>query len=47
MPEITISNGKKTVVFQAMSHIGSEAFYTAIAHNLTEKKHAGFVYFYE
>ena len=47
MPEFTVSNGEKTIVFQAMSHIGSEKFYTTIQKNITEKKQEWFVYFFE
>jgi hypothetical protein len=38
MPEITISNGEKTVVFQAMSHIGTQDFYDTIKENIKKKK---------
>ena len=47
MPEYTLSNGEKTVIFQAMSHIWSEQFYTDIQKNITQAKQDDFVYFYE
>ncbi|MDD3144875.1 MAG: hypothetical protein PHV23_02070 [Candidatus Gracilibacteria bacterium] len=47
MPEYTISNGEKTVVFQAMVHIASKSFYDKIIENLTKFKQDGGVYFFE
>ncbi|MFK7780458.1 MAG: hypothetical protein QM490_04985 [Candidatus Gracilibacteria bacterium] len=47
MPEYTITNGTKTVKFQAMSHIGTKKFYDNIINNITEHKNNGGVYFYE
>ncbi|MDD2907950.1 MAG: hypothetical protein PHH98_04885 [Candidatus Gracilibacteria bacterium] len=47
MPEYTISNGEKTVKFQAMVHIGSESFYNQVKENLKKYKEEGGVYFFE
>ncbi len=47
MPEYTLSNGEKTIIFQTMSHIGSVWFYETVWNNLTLAKQKGFVYFYE
>ncbi|MDD3646129.1 MAG: hypothetical protein PHH06_01845 [Candidatus Gracilibacteria bacterium] len=47
MPEYTITNGDKTVIFQAMSHVGSEEFYQTIKENLIKAKQNGYVYFFE
>ncbi len=47
MPEYTISNGKKTVVFQAMSHIAKKEFYKNVQKNIIDFKTASWVYFYE
>lgn len=47
MPEYTLSNGEKTVKFQAMMHIGSEKFYETVIQNLTNFKQEGAVYFFE
>ena len=47
MPEITITNWDKVVVFQAMSHIGTQDFYNSVQENITRKKEEWFVYFFE
>lgn len=47
MPEYTISNWKKTVVFQAMSHIAKKDFYDQISKNIRDFKTSSGVYFYE
>lgn len=47
MPEYTISNWKKTVVFQAMSHIAKKDFYNQIRENIRIFKTSSGVYFYE
>ncbi|MCH2188295.1 hypothetical protein MK079_00500 [Candidatus Gracilibacteria bacterium] len=47
MPAYTLSNGEKTVLFQTMSHIGSESFYQNVVSNLTQAKQDNFVYFFE
>ena len=47
MWEITISNWEKTIVFQEMSHIWSQNFYTKVKNNLENYKKSGFVYFFE
>ena len=47
MPEITISNWDKIVVFQAMSHIGTQDFYDTIQENILRKKEGWYVYFFE
>lgn len=47
MPEYTISNWEKTVVFQAMVHIASQSFYDEIVDNLTKFKQDWWVYFFE
>lgn len=47
MPEITISNWEKTVVFQAMSHIWTKNFYNTIVENIKKYKKDGYVYFFE
>jgi hypothetical protein len=38
MPEFTITNGDKTIVFQSMSHIGTQKFYDTVGNNIKEKK---------
>jgi len=47
MPEYTLINWDKTVVFQGMSHIGSKDFYNTVAKNLLDFKKKWWVYFYE
>ncbi len=47
MPEYTISNWTKTVVFQAMSHIAKKDFYNQIRENIRIFKTSSWVYFYE
>lgn len=47
MPEITISNWKKTVIFQAMSHIWTKNFYDSIIKNIIKNKNNWYVYFFE
>ena len=47
MPEFTISNWKKIVVFQAMSHIAKQDFYNQVRDNIRDFKSASWVYFYE
>ena len=47
MPSFTISNWKKTVIFQAMSHIWTKDFYNKVKNNLIQAKKNWYVYFYE
>lgn len=47
MPLATLSNGKKTVVFQGMQHIGSEQFYKSVVFDLEQALVDGYTLFYE
>jgi hypothetical protein len=47
MNEYTLSNGKQTIVFQEMVHIGKTNFYETVNTNVIEYKKLGFVYAYE
>jgi len=47
MPEITITNWEKTIIFQAMSHIWTQSFYDSIVENIKESKINWYVYFFE
>ena len=47
MPIYTISNSKKTVVFQNMSHIWSQKFYDKVVENIRKYKNKKFVLFFE
>ncbi len=47
MPNITLSNGEKTIIFQAMSHVGTRSFYDKVINDIKERKTNGYVYFFE
>lgn len=47
LPRYTITDGKKTVVFQTMAHIASDRFYESIKNQITEAKKKNFVLFFE
>ncbi len=47
MPLYTLSNGEKTIKFQAMSHIGRKSFYRKVELDISRAKTAGYVLFYE
>ena len=47
VPLATLSNGKKTVVFQGMQHIGSEDFYKSVVFDLEQALVDGYTLFYE
>lgn len=47
MPQYILSNGKTQVVFQAMSHIGTQKFYDTIVEELRKKKKQWYVYYFE
>lgn len=47
LPKATLSNGEKTVVFQGMTHIGSEPFYKSVVYDLEEALVDGYALFYE
>lgn len=47
MPTFTITNGEKTVIFQAMSHIWTTEFYEKIKQDLIKAKKDWYVYFFE
>jgi hypothetical protein len=47
MPLVTLSDGKKTVQFQGMQHIGSENFYKSVVYDLREALDNGYRLFYE
>ncbi|MCZ8258981.1 MAG: hypothetical protein O9333_02475 [Beijerinckiaceae bacterium] len=47
MPLATLSNGKKTVVFQGMQHVGSEDFYKSVVFDLEKALADGYTLFYE
>ncbi len=47
VPLATLSNGKKTVVFQGMMHIGAESFYKGVVYDLERALTEGYTLFYE
>ena len=47
MPRFTLSNGHKTVEFQAMIHIGSTDFYKQVEEFIRMKKQENYVLFFE
>lgn len=47
VPLATLSNGRKTVVFQGMMHIGAESFYKGVVYDLERALTEGYVLFYE
>lgn len=47
LPLATLSNGKKTVIFQGMQHVGSEDFYKSVVFDLEKALTEGYTLFYE
>lgn len=47
MPLATLTDGKKTVQFQGMQHIGSEGFYKSVVYDLREALGNGYKLYYE
>ncbi|MET0437381.1 MAG: hypothetical protein ABW043_07800 [Devosia sp.] len=47
VPQATLSNGQKTVVFQGMMHIGSEGFYKSVIYDLEKALSEGYAIYYE
>lgn len=47
LPQITISNGDKTVRFQGMAHVASPSFYAGVKNDVAASRIEGYVLFYE
>jgi hypothetical protein len=47
LPVHTISNWEQTIIFQTMSHIGSESFYKSVVNNIYQYKQSWAVLYYE
>ena len=47
LPQVTLTNGTKTVVYQGMVHVGSEPFYKSVVYDLEKALVEGFTLFYE
>lgn len=46
-PQATLSNGKRTIIFQGMTHVGTETFYKSVIYDLEHAIADGYVIFYE
>lgn len=46
-PQATLSNGKKTIIFQGMAHVGSESFYKTVVYDLEHAISDGYAIYYE
>lgn len=47
VPQVTLTNGNKQIVFQGMQHVGSERFYQHVVFDLEDALTRGFILFYE
>lgn len=47
LPQVTLSNGSRTVVYQGMVHVGSESFYKSVVYDLEKALTEGYTLFYE
>jgi len=47
VPQATLSNGTKTVIFQGMMHVGSEPFYKGVIYDLEKALSENYVVYYE
>lgn len=47
MPQYTITNGEQTIIFQTMSHIGSQKFYDTVQRDIQSYKQQGYVLYFE
>lgn len=47
IPQVTLTNGKKTVIFQGMQHVGSEEFYKSVVYDLEDALSRDYVLLYE
>jgi hypothetical protein len=47
VPQVSLTNGPKRVVFQGMQHIGSEHFYQAVIYDVEKALSEGYVSYYE
>lgn len=47
VPQAVITNGQKTIIFQGMTHVGTEAFYKSVIYDLQHAIGDGYVIYYE
>jgi len=46
-PQVTLSNGKQTLIFQGAVHVGSEPFYKSMVYDMERALSEGYVIYYE
>lgn len=47
MPQVVLTNQKKTIIFQGMVHVGSESFYKSVIYDLETALDEGYKLYYE
>ena len=47
MPQITMTNGQKTIIFQGMQHVATEGFYKSVVYDLENSLSQDYVFLYE
>lgn len=47
VPQATLTNGQKTIIFQGMEHIGMEPFYKSVVYDLEDALSKGYVFYFE
>lgn len=47
VPQVTLTNGEKQIVFQGMQHVGATRFYKGVAFDLEEALARGYILYYE
>lgn len=47
VPQAVLSNGQKTIIFQGMTHVGSDLFYKSVVYDLQHALAEGYVAYYE
>lgn len=47
VPQATLSDGRRTIVFQGMQHVGIERFYKSVVYDLEDALSRGYVLYYE
>lgn len=47
IPQITMTNGQKTIIFQGMQHVATEGFYKSVVYDLENSLSQDYVFLYE
>ncbi|MCH7330629.1 hypothetical protein [Acinetobacter modestus] len=47
IPQITLTNGKQTIIFQGMQHIATESFYKSVVYDLENAFSQDYIFMYE